>query len=404
MVETQNAKSVLEGVKVLDLGRYIAGPFCAALLGDYGAEVIRVDRVGGSEDRLILPVSEHGEGAQFLQVNRNKRSIGLEIDKPEGKEVLHELVRRSDVVIANMPPRVLQNLGIDYESLRRIKPDIILTASSAFGTAPALRDRVAFDGVGQAISGAVHLAGLPDHPMKAMVPVVDIATALSCALGTMMALYERKASGMGQEVGASLLQTALNFSSASLIEEAVLQVDRKATLNRAAQYAPSDIFRAKDGWFITQVIGPAMFKRWARLIGKPELVDDSRFHDDLQRGRHGEYLSSVMSEWCAPLTRAEALAQLEEARIPAGSVNSPREVLQDESILATEPFEQMEYPGVRGTVPIVKPPVFLSRTPASIRRRPPRSGEHTDEVLKEIGYAPAAIAQLRELGVVERAV
>ncbi len=394
---------VLEGIKVLDLGRYIAGPFCAALLGDYGAEVIRVDRVGGSEDRFILPVSERGEGAQFLQVNRNKRSISLEIDQPQGREVLNELVRRSDVVVANMPPRVLISLGIDYESLRRIRPDIILTASSAFGSAPAVRDRVAFDGVGQAISGAVHLAGLPDHPMKAMVPVVDFATALSCALGTMMALYERSASGMGQEVGASLLQTALNFSSASLIEEAVLQVDRKATMNRAAQYAPSDIFRAKDGWFITQVIGAAMFKRWACMVGRPELVDDPRFQDDLQRGRHGEYLGGLMQEWCAGMSRAEVLARLEQARVPAGSVNSPREVLQDASIRAADPFDLIEYPGVSGPMPIIKPPIFLSRTPAALRCRPPLPGEHTDEVLTEIGYSPAAIGHLRECGIVQPA-
>ncbi|MFT3721546.1 CaiB/BaiF CoA transferase family protein [Pseudorhodoferax sp.] len=393
---------VMEGIRVLDLGRYIAGPFCAALLGDYGAEVIRVDRVGGSEDRQILPVSEHGAGAQFLQVNRNKRSISLEIDRPEGREVLHALVRRSDVVIANMPPRALESLGLDYETLRAIKPDVILTASSAFGTAPAVRDRVAFDGVGQAISGAVHLSGLPDHPMKAMVPVVDFATALSCALGTVMALYERKASGMGQEVGASLLQTALTFSSASLIEEAALHVDRQASMNRAAQYAPSDIFRARDGWFIAQVIGPAMFKRWARMVGQPELVDDPRLQDDLQRGRHGEYLSGVMSEWCAGLTRAEALAQLEEARIPAGAVNSPREVLQDDAIRAAEPFEPMAYPGVPEPVPIVKAPVFLSRTPSSIRRRAPLAGEHTDEILAEIGYSPAMVAQLHAGGIVGR--
>lgn len=392
--------TVLQGIRVLDLGRYIAGPFCAALLGDHGAEVIRVDRVGGSEDRDILPVGEQGVGAQFLQVNRNKRSIGLEIDTPQGMEVLHALVRRSDVVIANMPPRTLQKLGLDYDSLRRIKPDIILTASTAFGTAPAVRDRVAFDGVGQAISGATYLSGTPEQPVKAMVPMVDFATALSCALGTMMALYERKNSGMGQEVGASLLQTALTLSSASLIEEAVLQTDRKATLNRAAQYAPSDIFKAKDGWFITQVIGAGMFKRWATLIGKPELVGDPRFQDDLQRGQQGEYFSGLMSAWCAPLTRAEALAQLEAARIPAGAVNSPREVLQDEVIGATQPFESMDYPGVPRPVPIVKAPVFLSRTPSAILRRPPQAGEHTDEVLQEIGYSAEAIAQLRQDGIV----
>lgn len=392
--------SVLEGIRVLDLGRYIAGPFCAALLADYGAEVIRVDRVGGSEDRFILPVSEQGDGAQFLQVNRNKRSISLEIDQPEGRQVLEALIRTSDVVIANMPPKTLEKLGLDYASLQRIKPDIVLTASTAFGVSPEVRDRVAFDGVGQAISGAVHLSGHADHPMKAMVPVVDFATALSCALGTVMALYERKTSGMGQEVGASLLQTALNFSSSSLIEEAVLKVDRQASMNRAAQYAPSDIFQAKDGWLITQVIGQGMFKRWARLIGQPELVEDPRFQDDLQRGSHGEYLSGLMNAWCADKTREEALLALEQARIPAGAVNSPRQVLDDPVIRSTQPFEMMDYPGVSEPVPVVKSPIFLSRTPASINRRPPLAGEHTDEILEELGLEPMAIAQLRSQGIV----
>jgi formyl-CoA transferase len=314
--------------------------------------------------------------------------------------VLRELIRRSDVVIANMPPRTLASLGLDYASLREVRPDVILTASTAFGTAPAVRDRVAFDGVGQCISGAVHLQGTPEQPAKAMVPVVDFATGLSCALGTVLALYERKSSGMGQEVGASLLQTALTLSSASLIEEAVLKLDRKATLNRAPHYAPSDVFRAKDGWLIAQVIGPGMFKRWTRLVGRPELADDPRFQDDLARGNHGELFSDIMNAWCGQYTRAEALARLEQARIPAGSVNSPREVLQDDVIGAAEPFREVDYPGAKRPIPLVKAPVFLSRTPPGIERRPPRPGEHTDEVLRELGYGPERIAHLREQGIV----
>lgn len=392
---------VLEGIKVLDLGRYIAGPFCAAILADYGADVIRVDRVAGSEDRLILPVSSEGEGAQFLQVNRNKRSIALEIDTPEGKEVLHDLVRRSDVVIANVPPKALQSLGIDYESLRRIKKDIILTASTAFGSEPEVRDRVGFDGVGQCVSGAVHLSGLADHPMKMMAPVVDFGTAMACALGTMMALYERRNSGMGQEVGASLLRTALTYSSAALIEEAVLHVDRKATMNRAPHYAPSDIFCCSDGrWIICQVIGPAMFARWSRAIGKPELADDDRFQEDLQRGEQGEYLSGIMADWCAQFTRKEALEILAKARVPAGPVNSPREALEDDVIRAAGVLHDIEYPGVTGSVPLTVTPVTLSRTPPAIERRPPRTGEHTNEILQEIGYSPQDIASLRAHGVV----
>lgn len=392
--------TVLQGIKVLDFGRYIAGPYCAALLADFGADVIRIDRVGGSEDRFILPVTDRGEGAQFLQCNRNKRSVSLDIGSAQGREVVQRLVKGADVVIANMPPRTLEGLGLDYASLVRVKPDIILTASTAFGSHPADRDRVGFDGVGQAISGLVHLGGLPDHPMKAMVPVVDFPTGMACALGTVLALMERKASGKGQEVGASLQQTALNLCSASLIEEATLHLDRKATMNRAPNYGPSDIFRVKDGWIIAQAIGQGMFKRWTQLIGKPELFDDPRFADDTKRGEHGDVLSELMSDWCAPLTSDEALARLERARLPAGPVRSPRQVLADVRLGEAKAFEWIDYPGAAGPVPIAATPLTLSRTPPSIRRRPPTAGEHTDEVLQEFGYSLAEINRLREQGIV----
>jgi crotonobetainyl-CoA:carnitine CoA-transferase CaiB-like acyl-CoA transferase len=392
--------SVLQGVKVLDFGRYIAGPFCAALLADFGADVIRVDRIGGSEDRFILPVTADGEGAQFLQVNRNKRSITLDIDSEQGRAVVRRMVQGADVVIANMPPRVLANLGLDYATLSALKPDIILTASTAFGTHPAMRDRVGFDGVGQAISGLVHMGGWPDQPVKAMVPVVDFATAMACAFGTAMALVERRASGKGQEVGVSLQQTALNLCSASLIEEAMLKVDRKATLNRAPHYAPSDIFRCTDGWIIAQVLGQGMFKRWTRLVGRPELFDDERFADDAKRGEHGPLLCGLMSEWCAQRLTAQALEELEAARIPGGPVRSPRQVLDDPLLQEAQAFAWMPYPGADGAVPIVATPVTLSRTPPTIDRRPPCAGEHTDEVLQEYGFSAQEIAELRAGGTV----
>ena len=394
------SNKVLEGIKVLDFGRFIAGPFCAALLADFGADVIRIDRVGGSEDRFVMPVTEHGEGAFFLQVNRNKRSITLDVDRPEGREVVRRLLQSTDIVVANMPPRTLESLGLDYESLRAVKPDIILTASSAFGGHESAGHRVGFDGIGQAMSGAVHLSGLPEQPMKAMVPMVDFATALSCALGTLMALYERRTSGRGQQVDASLLRTALNLASGALIEEAVLKLDRQPTGNRSPIAGPSDIFRVKDGWIIVQVIGPTMFDRWARLVGKTEVLDDPRFQDDHSRGEHGEALSDLMAQWCSQCTQEQALQQLEAARIPAGPVHSPRRALEDDTIRASGAFEWLHYPGIENALPIIAPPMTLSRTPPQIRVRPPTIGEHTDEVLRELGYDTAAIAHMRERGVI----
>ncbi|RKJ95090.1 CaiB/BaiF CoA transferase family protein [Alicycliphilus denitrificans] len=391
---------VLEGINVLDFGRFIAGPYCAALLADYGAEVIRIDRVEGGEDRYIVPVTEGGEGAMFLQLNRNKRSLTLDLASPEGREIVRRLVAGADVVVANMPPRTLKSLGLDYESLCAVRPDIILVAPNAFGTSEAVRDRVGFDGVGQALSGAVHIAGTPDQPQKAMVPVVDFATSFACALGTVLALYERKQSGRGQEVNASLLCTGLNMASGALIEEALLGLDRPATRNRASGYAPSDIFKARDGWFITQVIGRAMFKNWTRLVGRPELLDDPRFADDRLRGEHGEFLSGVMSDWCRDKTLGECLALLEKARIPAGRINSPRQALQDETVQAANLIHWMDYPGAPRQVPIFATPVSLSRTPPEIRQRAPLNGEHTDEILAGIGLGAQEIAGLRQRNIV----
>lgn len=391
---------VLEGIKVLDFGRFIAGPYCAALLADYGAEVIRIDRVEGGEDRYIVPVTEGGEGAMFLQLNRNKRSLTLDLASPEGREIVRKLVAGADVVVANMPPRTLKSLGLDYESLCAVRPDIILVAPNAFGTSEAVRDRVGFDGVGQALSGAVHIAGTPDQPQKAMVPVVDFATSFACALGTVLALYERKQSGKGQEVNASLLCTGLNMASGALIEEALLGLDRPATRNRASGYAPSDIFKARDGWFITQVIGRAMFKNWTRLVGRPELLDDPRFADDRLRGEHGEFLSGVMNDWARDKMLGECLALLEKARIPAGRINSPCQALQDETVQAANLIHWMDYPGAPRQVPIFATPVSLSRTPPEIRQRAPLNGEHTEEILAGIGLGAQEIAGLRQRNIV----
>src|SRR6478752_8428826 len=213
---------VLEGVRVLDFGRYIAGPYCATLLAEFGAEVIRVEKRDGSEDRFVAPVGENGEGALFLQINRNKKCITLDPMKPEGQEVMRRLVTTADVVVANLPPQTLRAMKLDYESLKAIKPDIILTTATAFGNPGPWSERVGFDGVAQVMSGAVYMTGQGDPPFRAAVPWVDFGTALHCAFGTLAALIERGKSGHGQIVETALLATALTFTNATLIEQAVI--------------------------------------------------------------------------------------------------------------------------------------------------------------------------------------
>ena len=198
------SSGVLHGLRVVDFGRYIAGPYCAALLGDLGAEVIRVERTRGSEDRFLAPLTASGDGAQFLQCNRGKLGFTLDPRAPGGRDVTRRLVRTADVVVANLPPATLSEMGLDYPSLVAEKPDIILTTISAFGTEGPYAHRVGFDGIGQAMSGAMYLSGTPDAPAKCVVNYVDFTTAISAALGTLAAILERQKTGKGQIVEGSL--------------------------------------------------------------------------------------------------------------------------------------------------------------------------------------------------------
>lgn len=390
---------ILDGIRVLDFGRYIAGPLCGTFLADLGAEVIRIEKPGGGDDRFIMPATDSGDGALYLHSNRGKKSITLDMAKPEGRGVAKRLLARSNVVIANLSPRALKHFGLDYESVRAVRDNIILTTVNAFGSEGPMSEAAGFDGVGQAVSGAVYLTGQPGQAYRSATAYVDFSTALASAFGTLAALIELKQTGQGAHVEASLVGTALNIMGPILIEHASGRHDRVPTGNRAPIAGPSDIFQARDGLFIMQVQGPKMFKRWTELVQRPDLVDNAAYASDSLRGRNGHALSQIMAGWAATRTVDEALVALEQAGLAGSPVLSPDQVLGGALGLVDTFTERLEYPGTNG-LRLFRPPVRLSGDPEGALRRPPTLGEHTIEVLKEVGLSSSEIDELARLQVI----
>lgn len=394
--------AVLEGIRVLDFGRYVAGPYCATLLGYLGADVIRIERRDGGEDRYIAPVAAGGEGGVFFQTACNKRSLTLDLAKPQAREVIRRLVASADVVVANLQPAQLSAAGIDYPALRAIRPGIIMASQSAFGDHGPYAGRGGFDGVGQAMSGAMYISGTPGQPAKAAAPYVDYATAVLSAFGTLAALIHRQRTGEGQSVQATLLGTALAVFGSHLVEQSVTGIDRVGTGNRVQTSAPSDVFSTRDGHILTHVVGNGLFRRWAKLMGdESQWLSDPRYGNDAARGEHSEALLARTRAWCAARTTRTAIEQLEAAGIPAGPVLRPREALEDPQVAAMGMLATVaDFPGLPRPARVPDLPVRLSGAPGGVRSRPPLLGEHTDAILASLAFSAEEIVALRAAAVV----
>jgi len=390
---------VLRDVRVLDFGKFVAAPSSTWLLSNFGADVIKVEPVGGSPDREPFRITDELDGAGFLQLHSNKRSLCLDHESPGGREVLERLLRQTDVVVLGAPAGTLRRQRLDYESLSRVNPQLIYLNVSAFTSLGPRADEIGFDGVGQVMSGAAYMSGFGDTPTRSFCSFVDVTTGIYSALAIACALLDRQRTGKGRYLETSLMTSAYAAMSWLLVEQAAAQRNRTRSGNRAQSSGPSDIFRTRDGWIVVQVLGNGMFAKIARLVGHPEWIDDPRFRSDNDRAENGAVLSEGVAAWCSQWTSAEALQLLREHRLPGAPVYSLQEALEDPQVAALGLMQSVQHPG-RPDLKLMKAPIVVDGEFAPLRSRPPLVGEHTATVLNALGYSSEAIESLRRANVV----
>lgn len=394
-----HASAALKRFRVLDLSRVRAGPTCVRTLADFGADVIRIEPPPGIDPNEAMFAADRWSG-DFQNLNRNKRSLTLNLKKPEGREVFMRLVAKADVVVENWRPDVKNRLGIDYETLKLINPRIILASISGFGQSGPYAKRPGFDQIAQGMGGLMSVTGLPGQgPVRAGLAVADSSTGLYAAIGILTALLEREQSGEGQWVHASLLHSQIammDFQAARYLNDGDAPVQAG---NDHPTSSPMGLFDATDGKFNLGASGEGNWKRFCEAIGQHDWLKDPDFKNEKLRVSNRPRLTSMIQEIFMTQPVAHWVALLNEAGVPAGPVYTVPQMFDD---------PQINHLGVARTVSawqggercFITQPVTLSRTPADIARTAPGWGEHTDEVLLEAGYDTAAIARLHETGAV----
>lgn len=394
-----NTNLPLSGLRVLDFGQFIAGPVCAALLADLGADVIRVERIGGNPDRYVTPLDKSlpDVGAMYAFANRNKRSIALNLTDASAREVFERLLMTSDAVVTNMSQRALQKLGLDLPALQRIKPTIVASNVTAYGNEGPWKMRTGFDGMAQAISGAMHMSGENGNPRKSYVHFVDFYAGAISAIGLLASLLQRQTKGVAVGVETSLLASAMMMMNSVFAEEGVLHPDRAGIGNRAHSGGPADTFETSDGTIILQVLGNAKFALLCKLIGHDELASDTRFATDNLRGHNADTLNPIVQAWCRSLTSEECVDRLTEAGLCAAPVLSPLQALDHPQIKQHSSLHKIHYPEADIHVPTFLPIEVDGERSAAAPA--PQLGVHSNEILRELGYSTAEIDEFVKSGV-----
>lgn len=407
----------LQGVRVLDLSRVLAGPWCTQTLADLGADVVKVERPpqgghpGGDDTRGWGPPylkdrdgQDTAEAAYYLGANRNKRSIAIDIASPRGQALIRELALRADVVVENYKVGDLTRYGLDAAALRAVNPRLIFCSVTGFGQTGPYRDRAGYDYAVQGLGGLMSVTGERDTlpgggPQKVGVAVADLFTGMYATVAILAALRHRDATGEGQVVDMALLDTQVAMLANLGANYLTTGVAPRRMGNAHQNIVPYQVFQASDGHLIVAVGNDGQFIKFCEILGLPELPKDPRYATNAQRVRHREALVPLLAERVAAQPRNHWLEAMEAAKVPGGAINDLSEVFEDPQVRHRGMVVPMDHPLSDG-LRVVASPIKLSGTPVAYRLPPPMLGQHTDEVLGELGHGPDAIAAWRQEGVI----
>jgi formyl-CoA transferase len=390
----------LAGIKVVELGTLIAGPYCARLLAEFGADVVKVETPGEGDPLRKWRKLHEGNSLWWYAQARNKKSVAVNLKDPEGQEVVRRLVKEADILVENFRPGALEKWGLGYEALARDNPRLIMVRLSGFGQTGPNKDRPGFGAIGESMGGMRYITGYPDRaPVRVGISIGDSLAAMFGVIGALMAMHHRTTSGRGQVVDVALYEAVFAMMESMLPEYGMGGFVRERSGAALPGIVPSNTYPCKDGKYV--VIGAnadSIFKRMMRAIGRPDLADDPALASNDGRVRRTEELDRVIGEWTAVHDLDEVLAVLERAEVPSGRIYSIADIAADLHYQARGMIERHRLGGEELLLPGMVPK--LSETPGATRWIGPRLGEHTDQVLAGLGYDAQRIAALRARGVV----
>jgi crotonobetainyl-CoA:carnitine CoA-transferase CaiB-like acyl-CoA transferase len=386
----------LDGIRVIDLSRVIAGPWCGALLADLGADVIKVEDTGPGDESRTWPPHKDGEAAAYLLFNRNKRGIALDLKTPEAVEVVKRLVKDADVVIENFRTGTMESFGLGYDVLSQINPRLIYCSVSAFGRTGPRKDSPGYEALMQAFSGIMSITGEPGgQPVRAGVSFLDLTTGILCALGVSNAIIQRQRTGLGQRVDGSLLETAVSLLAFHAEGYLLTGALPRALGSGHPSLSPYRNFKCRDGqWIFIAAANDRFWQKLAKALGLSDLAADPRFEKNQGRVANRAELEGILERTIGGLDREPLLKRLEEADVPATPVNTVDQVMNDPQTAERGIVQRVTHPKL-GEIPVVGTPLHFSRMSPGVRRAAPLRGEHTDTILADLGYSPDEINTLR---------